>query len=70
MDDLILQGRSTLDQKRRTEIYAKAQRHLFDEAAYLFKWGLRGVWGVSNRVDYEAPADEVDRMFLVTPRKK
>jgi len=28
------------------------------------------VWGVSNRVDYEAPRDEVDRMFLVTPRKK
>jgi peptide/nickel transport system substrate-binding protein len=70
MDDLIIQGRSTLDQKKRTEIYVKAQKHLFDEAAYLFKWGLRGVWGVSNRVEYEAPADEVDRMFLVTPRKK
>ncbi|HXU88694.1 MAG TPA: ABC transporter substrate-binding protein [Methylomirabilota bacterium] len=70
MDDLILQGRSTLDQKRRADIYVKAQRHLFDEAAYLFKWGLRGVWGVSNRVEYEAPADEVDRMFLVTLRKK
>jgi peptide/nickel transport system substrate-binding protein len=70
MDDLIIQGRSTLDQKRRAEVYVKAQKHLFDEAAYLFKWGLRGVWGVSNRVEYEAPADEVDRMFLVTPRKK
>ena len=34
------------------------------------KWGLRGVWGVSNRIEYEAPRDEIDRMFVVTPRKK
>ncbi len=33
----------------------KAQKLLFDDAAYLYKWGLRGVWGISNRVDYEAP---------------
>ena len=70
LDDLILSGRSTLDKKKRTEIYAKAQKLLFDDAAYLYKWGLRGVWGISNRVEYTAPADEVDRMFLVTPRKK
>jgi peptide/nickel transport system substrate-binding protein len=70
LDDLIAQGRSTLDQKKRTEVYVKAQKHLFDEAAYLYKWGLRGVWGISNRVEYQAPPDEVDRMFLVTPRKK
>src|SRR3989442_1681555 len=70
MDDLIIQGRSTLDQKKRAEIYAKAQKLAFDDAAYLFKCGLRGVWGISNRVDYQAPPDEVDRMFLVTPRKK
>ena len=70
LDDLIIQGRSTLDAKKRTETYVKAQKLLFDEAAYLYKWGLRGVWGISNRVDYEAPADEVDRMFIVTLRKK
>ncbi|HYB43873.1 MAG TPA: ABC transporter substrate-binding protein [Candidatus Methylomirabilis sp.] len=70
LDDLIIQGRSTLDQKKRTEVYAKAQRLLFDDAAYVYKWGLRGVWGLSNRINYEAPPDEVDRMFLVTPRQK
>jgi len=70
LDDLIVSGRSTLDQKKRTEIYVKAQKLLFDDAAYLFKWGLRGVWGISNRVEYSAPSDEIDRMFLVTPRKK
>jgi peptide/nickel transport system substrate-binding protein len=70
LDDLIFQGRSTLDAKKRTETYVKAQQLLFDDAAYLYKWGLRGVWGISNRVEYQAPADEVDRMFTVTLRKK
>jgi peptide/nickel transport system substrate-binding protein len=70
LDDLIQTSRSTLDAKRRAEIYAKAQRILFDDAAYLFKWGLRGVWGVSNRIDYEAPKDEIDRMFVAKPRKQ
>ena len=68
LDDLIQAGRSTLDQKKRVEIYAKAQRLLFDDAAYLYKWGLRGVWGISNRVEYEAPRDEIDRMFVARPR--
>jgi peptide/nickel transport system substrate-binding protein len=69
-DDLVIQGRSVLDPKKRAEIYAKAQKMAHDDAAYLFKWGLRGVWGVSSRIEYEAPRDEVDRMWVVTPRKK
>ncbi len=70
LDDLIHAGRATLDPKKRADIYARAQRLLSDDAAYLFKWGLRGVWGVSNRIDYEAPRDEIDRLYTVTPRKK
>ncbi|HEV8441012.1 MAG TPA: ABC transporter substrate-binding protein [Methylomirabilota bacterium] len=70
LDDLVIQGRSTLDAKKRAEIYAKAQKLIYDDAAYVFKWGLRGVWGISNRIEYEAPRDEIDRMFVVTPRKK
>jgi len=70
LDDLVHAGRSTLDQKKRADIYAKAQKLLRDDAAYLFKWGLRGVWGISNNMDYQAPRDEIDRMYLVTPRKK
>ena len=70
LDDLIHAGRSSLDPKKRAEIYVKAQKLLSDDAAYLFKWGLRGVWGVSNRIEYAAPRDEIDRMFLATPRKK
>ena len=70
LDDLVIEGRSTLDSKKRQEIYSKAQNLLKEDAAYLYKWGLRGVWGVSNRIEYEAPRDEIDRMFVVTPRKK
>jgi peptide/nickel transport system substrate-binding protein len=70
LDDLVIQGRSTLDARKRAEIYAKAQRLIHDDAAYLFKWGLRGVWGISNRIEYDAPKDEIDRMFIVTSRKK
>ena len=70
LDDLIHAGRSTLDAKKRAEIYVKAQKLLYDDAAYLWKWGLRGVWGISNRVDYDAPPDEIDRMFVAKPRKK
>src|SRR5580765_11773 len=70
LDELVIEGRSTLDAKKRMEIYAKAQKLLYEDAAYLFKWGLRGVWGVSNRIDYDAPRDEIDRMFVVTLRKK
>jgi len=70
LDDLVIQGRSTLDAKKRAEIYVKAQKLIHDDAAYLFKWGLRGVWGISNRIEYDAPKDEIDRMFIVTSRKK
>ena len=70
LDDLVIQGRSTLDTKKRAEIYTRAQRLIHEDAAYLYKWGLRGVWGISNRIEYEAPRDEIDRMFVVTARKK
>jgi len=70
LDAMIQAGRSTLDARKRAEIYQKAQKLLFDDAAYIFKWGLRGVWGISNRIEYQAPADEIDRMFAATPRKR
>jgi peptide/nickel transport system substrate-binding protein len=70
LDALILPGRSTLDARKRTEIYQKVQKLLSDDAAYIFKWGLRGVWGISNRIEYQAPADEIDRLYAAVPRKK
>jgi len=28
------------------------------------------VWDISNRIEYAAPRDEIDRMLVVTARKK
>jgi peptide/nickel transport system substrate-binding protein len=69
LDDLIIAGRTTMDPKKREEIYSKAQKLLFDDAAYLYKWGLRQVWGLSNLVSYDGPRDEIDRFYRVTTRK-
>jgi peptide/nickel transport system substrate-binding protein len=68
LDQLTLAGRSVLDENKRREIYARAQKILFDDAVYLYKWGLRGIWGLSNRINYDVPRDEIDRMFNVSPR--
>ena len=46
LDDLVIQGRSTLDRRSAPEIYTRAQKLLHEDAAYLYKWGLRGVWGI------------------------
>jgi len=32
--------------------------------ASLYQWGSRGVWGVSNRISYVTPRDDIDRMYL------
>jgi len=70
LDKLIEEGRATIDPAKRKEIYSKAQKILHDDAAHLWKWGLHGIWGVSNRMEYKAPFDEIDRLFVATPRKR
>jgi peptide/nickel transport system substrate-binding protein len=67
VDQWIEEARGTLDADRRKELYSKIQWKLHDDAAHLFKWGLHGIWGVSNRINWKAPIDEIDRMFLATP---
>lgn len=69
LDTWIQEGRSTIDQEKRKAIYSKIQHHLKDEAAHIFKWGFHGIWGVSNRIKWEAPPDEIDRLFLAKPAK-
>ena len=49
LDDLVIQGRSTLDTKKRTEIYAKAQKLLYDDAALSLQVGAAG------RVGHQQP---------------
>jgi len=70
LDKLIDEGRSTLDQERRKQIYSKVQQILTEEAAHLFMWGIYGIWGVNKRVEWSAPSDEIDRLFLAKPAGK
>lgn len=70
LDGLVDAGRSAVDRTRRREIYSRAQQILFDEAAALFQWAFHRVWGISNRIEYAAPVDEIDRLFTAAPRKQ
>ncbi|MFA5810904.1 MAG: ABC transporter substrate-binding protein [bacterium] len=58
VDRLVEQGRTTLDEEKRKEIYARVQRILFDDLPYIPLWYeknvtlyRRGVEGVSVRPD-------------------
>jgi peptide/nickel transport system substrate-binding protein len=69
-DKLIDEGRSTLDPERRKQIYSRVQQILTEEAAHLYMWSIYGIWGVHKRMTWNAPSDEIDRLFLATPAKK
>lgn len=69
MDTWIEEARGTIDAQKRQELYTKIQQKLHDDAAHIFKWGLHGIWGVSKRITWKAPIDEIDRMFLAAPAK-
>lgn len=69
MDKWIEAGRGTIDPDERQALYSKIQKKLHDDAAHVFKWGFHGIWGVSKRLTWKAPIDEIDRMFLAAPAK-
>jgi peptide/nickel transport system substrate-binding protein len=68
LDKLLEEGRTVLDEAKRKEAYAKAQKLLRDEAVVLFCWSATSVWGVSKRVDWTGRADEIDRIFEAKPK--
>ncbi len=68
LDALLDEGRSSLDQDHRKEIYSKAQRIVRDEAPVIFMWGFHSVWGVSNKIDWKPRPDEIDMYFTASPK--
>ncbi|MGE3908518.1 MAG: ABC transporter substrate-binding protein [Chloroflexota bacterium] len=68
LDKLLEEGRSTLDEAKRKEVYSKAQKLLREEAVVLFCWSATSVWGVSKKVDWQGRPDEIDRMFEAKPK--
>jgi peptide/nickel transport system substrate-binding protein len=68
LDTLLEDARGTIDEAKRKDAYAKAQKLLHDEAAVVFLWAATSVWGVSKRTDWQGRADEIDRMFEAKPK--
>ncbi|MFN8526245.1 MAG: ABC transporter substrate-binding protein [Chloroflexota bacterium] len=68
LDSLLEQGRQTLDEAKRKEVYSKAQKMLRDEAVVLFCWSATSVWGVNSKIDWQGRADEIDRLFEAKPK--
>ncbi len=68
LDKLLEQGRGTLDPEVRKKLYSQAQQIIKEDAPWLFLWGLHGIWGVSNKIAWMPSRDEVDRLFIATPK--
>jgi len=44
LDRLLLEGRSTLDEETRKQVYSRAQQIIRDEAPAIFMWGFHQLW--------------------------
>jgi peptide/nickel transport system substrate-binding protein len=58
MDELIDEGRSTIDKEKRLATYAKIQRLLKEEAPSIFLFSQHDMLGINKRVEYAARGDE------------
>jgi peptide/nickel transport system substrate-binding protein len=58
LDDLIDEGRSTIDKEKRLATYAKIQRLLKEEAPSIFLFSQHDMLGIHKRVEYAARGDE------------
>ena len=69
LDKLIDEGRSTIDQPRRKQIYARIQTMIREEAPSVFLWTQNDTLGVSKKVAYEARPDEWLWLYAAKPAK-
>jgi len=58
-NDLITQARYTIDSEKRNQLYAQAQKIMFDDSAALFMYNLTDIYGVDNWVKWEPRFDEM-----------
>ncbi len=58
-NDLITQARFTLDNEKRNQLYAQAQKVFYDDAGALFMYNLTDIYGVDNWVKWEPRFDEM-----------
>lgn len=58
LDDLITQGRTTIDPEARLEAYAEAVPLVHEEAPLIFLYKQQDAYGLSERLDWSPRADE------------
>lgn len=58
LEDVVQAARVELDEEKRMELYAEAQRILYDDAGALFMYQLVDIFGVDNWVLWEPRHDE------------
>ncbi len=58
-DKAITEARFTLDAQKRNDLYAQAQKIMYDDAAALFMYQLTDIYGVDNWVKWEPRFDEM-----------
>lgn len=58
-NDLITQARYTIDSDKRNQLYAQAQKIMFDDSPALFMYNLTDIYGVDNWVKWEPRFDEM-----------
>jgi peptide/nickel transport system substrate-binding protein len=68
LDGLLDEGRTTLDEGKRKEIYGRIQRLLQDDCPAVFMHGLEDVYGVSSRIEWKPRSDEMVRHVEMTLR--
>ena len=66
MDELLEAGRSTVDLRKRQDIYSKFQRLLVDQAYWVPMYAQFTIEAVSNKLNYEASSDEIMRVHGAT----
>jgi peptide/nickel transport system substrate-binding protein len=68
LDGLIDEARSTVDQPKRKQLYARIQAMIREEAPSVFLWTQNDTLGISKKVFYEARPDEWLWLYAAKPR--
>ena len=69
LDSLLDQGQATMDQKKRQKIYSEACNVIKDDAAWAFTYQQMDIYGVNERVNWKARADERLAVFEMSLKK-
>jgi peptide/nickel transport system substrate-binding protein len=68
VDELLDQGRTTLDREKRAKIYAEVDRMLYEDAPWIYLYVIPEVFGVSKKVDYQGRRDGFLNMRYAKPK--